>query len=129
VGTDDQETGYLVWRRFAELAGDRAMAARLHIIYRARQAGCRMTLPQPDGTELRFPEMIAAEAAVGALDKQSEEEWRRRWIRRLLNLAVKWQDSQMTDNVATLLSTSESVVAELKSAGVWPWQNEKTEGA
>ena len=127
MDTDRQETGYLVWRRVAELSGDRAMVARLHIIHRARRAGCRMTLLQPDGTELRFPEIIAAEAAVGALDTESEEQWRWQWTRRLVDVAVRRQDPRTTDGVATVLEATESVIADLKAAGVWPWESERTE--
>ena len=68
MDTSNDGGAYLVWRRFAELTGDRAMVARLHIIHRAREAGCNLTLKDRDGNELRIPEMIAAEAAVAALD-------------------------------------------------------------
>jgi len=121
--TDDRDASYLVWRRFVEVSGDRAMVARLDILHRARQAGCKLAIAQPDGTELPVPEMVAAEAAVGALQAESEAEWREQWTRRLVNVAVKWQDQATTEGVVTVLNTTESVIADLKAAGVWPWGN------
>lgn len=128
MGTDQEETGYLVWRRFAELAGDRAMVARMHILHRARQAGCSMTLTLADGTEARIPEMVAAEAAVGALEIGSEGEWRQDWTRRLVNVAVKWQDEVTTQGVVTVLNHTDAVIQDLKGAGVWPWENDEADG-
>ena len=63
MATDLKEASYLVRRRLAELSGDQAMVARLHILHQAQQAGCKMTVALPDGREMRIPEIIAAEAA------------------------------------------------------------------
>ena len=93
---NNQEVGHLVWRRFAELAGDRAMVARMHILHRAREAGYDLSLTLPDGTVTRIPEMIAAEAAVAALSITAEEEWKKDWTSRLVSVAVKWQDEATT---------------------------------
>lgn len=127
MDTNDDGSAYLVWRRFAELSGDRAMVARLHIIYRAREAGCKLTLKDRDGADLRIPEMIAAEAAVAALDMEDEAEWRRQWTRRLVNVAVKWQDEATTEGVVAVLNSTDAVVGDLKAAGVWPWGSEEVE--
>jgi hypothetical protein len=123
---DLQEAGYLVWRRFAELSGDNAMVARLHIIHRARQAGCDLTAKLPDGGETRIPEMIAAEAAVAALEVGDEAEWRGEWTRRLVEVAVKWQDEATTQDVAAVLNHTDAVIKNLKAAGVWPWGNDES---
>jgi hypothetical protein len=127
MDNDRQDAGYLVWRRFAELSGDRAMVARMHVIHRAQQAGCELTTTLPDGTELRIPEMIAAEAAVGALEIEDEEEWRKEWTRRLVKVAAKWQDEATTDGVVAVLNCTDDVIADLKEAGVWPWSDSETE--
>ncbi|MHC4591489.1 MAG: hypothetical protein ACYS8L_02205 [Planctomycetota bacterium] len=124
--TDLQEAGYLVWRRFAELSGDSAMVARLHIIHRARQAGCDLTVKLPDGGETRIPEMIAAEAAVAALEVGDEAEWREEWTRRLVEVAVKWQDEATTQDVAAVLNHTDTVIKNLRAAGVWPWGNDES---
>ena len=120
------EDGYLIWRRYAELGGDKAMAARLHVVQQARQAGCRMTVELPDGREMRIPEMIAAEAAVGALEVRDEEQWHRQWTRRLVDVAVKWQDDATTAGVVAALNHTDAIIAELKAAGVWPWGSDQT---
>jgi hypothetical protein len=99
------------------------MVARLNILHQARQAGCRLTVSQPDGTELRIPEMVAAEAAVGALQTDNEAEWREQWTRRLVNVAVKWHDEATTEGVVAILNSTDSVITDLKAAGVWPWGN------
>jgi len=127
MDTSDDGGAYLVWRRFAELTGDRAMAARLHIVHRARETGCKLTLMDPNGTELRIPEMIAAEAAVAALDMEDEAEWRTQWTRRLVNVAVKWQDEATTEGIVAVLNSTDAVVGDLKAAGVWPWGSEEVE--
>lgn len=121
MADDRQDVGYLVWRRFAELSGDRAMVARMHIIHRAQEAGCGLTTRLPDGRELRIPEMVAAEAAVGALETEQEEQWRREWTRRLVQIATKWQDQETTDGVVAVLNHTDAVIDDLKQAGVWPW--------
>ena len=122
---DNQEVGHLVWRRFAELAGDRAMVARMHILHRARESGLDLTLTLPDGSVTRIPEMVAAEAAVGALDVSDEEEWKREWTRRLVAVAVKWQDDTTSDGVVAVINSTDQVIRELKAAGVWPWGSEQ----
>jgi hypothetical protein len=127
MATEPHENGYLVWRRFAELSGDRPMVARLHIIHRARQAGFKLTVPQPDGTELRFPEMIAAEAAAAALNTPTEGDWHLQWTRLLVNTAVRWQDPATTEGVVSVLNTTDTVISDLKIAGVWPWGSEEEE--
>jgi hypothetical protein len=116
-----QEAGYLVWQRFAEISGDHAMVARLHVICEAQKAGIKMTVTLPDGRELRIPEMIAAEAAVAALSTDAESEWRADWTRRLVNVAVKWQDAATTQGVVSVLNHTDAVIADLKAAGIWPW--------
>jgi hypothetical protein len=121
VATDMQEAGYLVWQRFAEISGDQAMVARLQVIGEAQKAGIKMTVSLPDGRELRIPEMIAAEAAVAALGAGSEGEWRADWTRRLVNVAVKWQDPATTQGVVSVLNHTDAVIADLKAAGIWPW--------
>ncbi|MHC4480011.1 MAG: hypothetical protein ACYS8K_04115 [Planctomycetota bacterium] len=125
MGTDLPQAGYLVWRRFAELNGDKAMMARLHILERAREAGCDLTVELPTGGQARVPEMIAAEAAVGALKIGDEQEWRRQWTSRLVEVAVKWQDEETTKDVVTVLNHTDAVIRDLKGAGVWPWGNEE----
>lgn len=105
------------------------MVARMHIIHRAQQAGCRLTTSLPDGTEVRIPEMIAAEAAVGALEVEDEQEWRNEWTRRLVNVAAKWQDEATTEGVVAVLNCTDDVVAELKEAGVWPWGDGSDQGS
>ena len=121
MATDLKEASYLVWRRLAELSGDQAMVARLHILHQAQQAGCKMTVLLPDGREMRIPEIIAAEAAAAALEVGSEQEWRAQWTRRLVNVAVKWHDEATTEGVVAVLNHTDSVVDQLKGAGIWPW--------
>ena len=121
MATDLTEASYLVWQRLAELSGDEAMVARLRILHRAQQAGCKMTVTLPDGREMRIPEIIAAEAAAAAIDVGSEAEWRGLWTRRLVNVAVKWHDEATTEGVVAVLNHTDAVVDELKGAGVWPW--------
>ncbi len=122
---NNQEVGHLVWRRFAELAGDRAMVARMHILHRAREAGLELTLTLPDGSLTRIPEMVAAEAAVGALDVSDEGDWRREWTKRLVDVAVKWQDEATSEGVVAVLNNTDQVIRELQTAGVWPWGSEQ----
>ncbi len=122
---NNQEVGHLVWRRFAELAGDRAMVARMHILHRAREAGLELTLTLPDGSLTRIPEMVAAEAAVGALDVSNEDDWRREWTKRLVDVAVKWQDEATSEGVVAVLNNTDQVIRELQTAGVWPWGSEQ----
>jgi hypothetical protein len=117
-----QAADYLVWRRFAEITGDTAMVARLDAINAMEQAGCRTTVTLKDGTEMRVPLMIAAEAAVAARDGGKEAEWREDWTRKLVHLAVKWQDQLTTQGVVAVLNAMDSVIAELKKAGVWAWR-------
>ncbi len=124
---NNQEVGHLVWRRFAELAGDRAMVARMHILHRAREAGLELTLTLTDGSLTRIPEMVAAEAAVGALDVSNEDDWRREWTKQLVGVAVKWQDKGTEDGVVAVLNNTDRVIRELKTAGVWPWGSEQDE--
>ena len=124
MATDLTEASYLVWRRLAELSGDQAMVARLHILHQAQQAGCKMTVALPDGREMRIPEIIAAEAAAAALTVGSEEEWRADWTRKLVNVAVKWHDEGTTEGIVAVLNHTDSVVDELKGAGIWPWSEE-----
>ncbi|NLW51082.1 MAG: hypothetical protein GXY85_09625 [Candidatus Brocadiaceae bacterium] len=125
MAADVKEASYLVWRRLAELAGDEAMVARLHILHQAQQAGCKMTVVLPDGREMRIPEIIAAEAAAAALTVGSEDEWRAEWTRRLVNVAVKWHDEPTTEGIVAVLNHTDSVVEELKEAGVWPWNDDE----
>lgn len=124
---DLKEATYLVWRRLAELAGDSAMVARLHILHQAQQAGCSLTVVLPDGRETRVPEIIAAEAAAAALEIDTEEEWRGEWTRRLVNVAVKWNDAETTEGVVAVLNHTDAVVSQLKEAGVWPWGVQQAE--
>ena len=124
MATDTQEAGYIVWQRFAEVSGDRAMMARLAVIAKAQKAGCKMTVTLSDGRELRIPEMIAAEAAVAALDTQDESKWRADWTRQLVNVAVTWQDEPTTEGVVAVLNHTDAVVRDLKSAGIWPWDGD-----
>ena len=125
MATDLKEASYLVWRRLAELSGDQAMVARLHILHQAQQAGCNMTVTLPDGREMRIPEIIAAEAAAAALNIGSEQEWRAQWTRRLVNVAVKWHDEATTEGVVAVLNHTDPVVDELKEAGIWPWGDQE----
>jgi len=113
---------YMVWRRYAEMAGDTAMVARLDAISAMEQADCRAAITMSDGTEMRVPMMIAAEAAVAKQEGKQEAEWREEWTRRLVNLAVKWQDDLTTQGVVAVLNAMDGVVAELRAAGVWSWR-------
>ena len=126
MSTNHRDAGYLVWRRFAELGGDRAMVARMNIIHQAQEAGCNLTVTLSDGAELRVPEMIAAEAAVAALDIGDEQQWREEWTRRLVHVAAKWQDEPTIEGVVAVLNHTDAVIADLKAAGVWPWGSDET---
>ncbi len=127
MAANDDGGAYLVWRRFVELSGDRAMVARLHIIHQAKEAGCKLALEGGDGQERRIPEMIAAEAAVAALDMAHESEWRLQWTRRLVEVAVKWQDEATTEGVVAVLNCTDAAIGDLKAAGVWPWGSEEAD--
>jgi hypothetical protein len=115
------ETDYLVWRKFLQIRGDRAMVARLDAIRSLHEAGCRTALQLPDGDETRVPIIVAAEAAVAAQEGQDEAGWRQEWTRRLVRLAVKWQDDLTTNGVVNVLSCTDAVIRDLKEGGVWPW--------
>lgn len=112
---------FLVWQGVVQLAGDWAMAARLQALRYAEQAGCKMTVSMPDGSELNIPEMVMTEAAVAAFESQTEAEWREQWTRRLLSIAATWPDKKTTQTVVAVLTHTSDVIAELKAAGVWPW--------
>ena len=83
------------------------------------------TLKLPDGGETRASLMIAAEAAVAAIRGEGEEKWRYEWTRRLVRLAVKWQDEPTTEGVVSVLGFTDAVIAKLKSAAVWPWRGKE----
>ncbi len=116
------ESDYLVWRKFLEMKGDRAMVARLDAIHALEEAGCEPSLPLPDGAETRVPIIVAAEAAVAAQEGTSESDWRQEWTRRLVGLAVKWQDELTTQGVVNVLNSTDIVMRSLQNAGVWPWR-------
>jgi hypothetical protein len=121
MADEAQAADYLVWRRYAEVTGDTAMVARLDAMNALEQADCKTTVTLMDGTEMRAPLMIAAEAAVAASEGKREPEWREEWTRRLVQLAVKWQDELTTHGVVAVLNAMDDVMKELKGAGVWPW--------
>jgi len=123
-----QDADYVVWRRYLELSGDRAMVARLEAMNAVEAAG-KASMPLPDGGETRVPLMIASEAAVAAMNGEDEAAWRHEWTRRLVRLAVKWQDEPTTEGVVSVLSLTDAVIAELKSAGTWPWGAKGAESA
>lgn len=112
---------YAIWQVLVAEAGDAPMSARIEALRRADEAGCRMTLKIPDGTEQPFPQMVLCEAAVAALGRQSETEWRQEWTRRLVRVAAKWQDEGTFEGVVALLAHVDGIIADLKTAGVWPW--------
>ncbi len=116
-----EASDYRIWRRYAEITGDVAMVARLDAIHALEESGCSPTYTLSDGTETRVPMMIAAEAAVAAQAGKTEAEWREEWTRRLVNLAVKWQDDMTTRGVVSVLNAMDPVADELRAAGVWPW--------
>jgi len=118
---DLKDTDYMVWRRFLEVTGDRAMLARLDALHAAEQAKCKMTLTLPDGTETRVPVVILCEAAVAAQEGQDEAEWRQDWTRRLVQLAVRWQDELTTGGVVNVLNSTDFIVRHMVQSGVWPW--------
>jgi hypothetical protein len=122
MAQEAQAADYMVWRRFAEMAGDTAMVARLDAINALEQAACSDTVTMTDGTVMRVPLMIAAESAVAAQEGKQEAEWREEWTRRLVHLAVKWQDELTTQGVVAVLNCMDAVIADLKGAGVWPWR-------
>jgi len=114
---------YLVWRRYAEIMGDVAMVVRLDAIGALEQSGLPATITMSDGTEARVPMMVAAEAAVAAHEGKQEGEWREEWTRRLVRMAVKWQDEMTTQGVVAVLNALDGVIADLRQAGVWPWRS------
>ena len=128
MAMDPVEADYVIWRRYVEMSGDRAMVARLEAMQAVEQAG-KATIALPDGGETRVPLIMAAEAAAAALNGESEAKWRLDWTRRLVRLAVKWQDEATTQGVATILSYTDSVIRDLKEAGVWRWAPQSSEEA
>ncbi|MFO7955580.1 MAG: hypothetical protein R6X33_00580 [Candidatus Brocadiia bacterium] len=124
-----EEADYQVWRKYLELKGDRAMVARLDVMWALEESGCDTSLKLPDGSESRAPIIVAAEAAVAALEGTSEAEWRQQWTRRLVRLAVKWQDELTTTGVVNLLNATDTVIRSLKGSGAWPWGGEPAQGS
>ena len=119
-----QESDYSVWRRYLELKGDHAMVARLDAIHALQRSGTDPSVRLPDGSTSRVPVIVAAEAAVAAHEGVSEAEWREQWTRRLVGLAVKWQDDLTTQGVVNVLNSTDQVIRTLEGAGVWPWEQE-----
>ncbi|MHC4480010.1 MAG: zinc ribbon domain-containing protein [Planctomycetota bacterium] len=115
------EGSYVIWQGVVGLGGDWAMAARLDALRRAEEAGCEMSIALADGTQLPVPQMIAAEAAVAAFQSQSEAEWREHWTRRLLQVTTKWPEEPIKEAVIAMLMHTDTVIASLKGADVWPW--------
>jgi len=112
---------YRLWQGIVAEGGDAAMAARLGALRAAEEAGCPVALRFSGGAELPAPPMVLCEAAVGAAKGQSEDEWRRDWSRQLVRVAARWPDEPTFDAVVAILAHVDSVIARLKTAGVWPW--------
>ena len=116
-----QGADYVVWRRLAELAEDRAMVARLDAMHAAQQSGCKTSIPLSGGGETNAPLMLVAEAAVAAQEGVRQREWRENWVRALVGMAVGEQDQTTTDGVVATLTAMDTVITDMKIARVWPW--------
>jgi hypothetical protein len=123
------ELDYRLWQGLAEHSGDWAMAVRLDAWRRAQSADCDMFTELEDGSKMPIPQMLLAEAAVARFQSQSEAEWHDQWTRRLLQVAAKWPDEPTTETVVELLNHTGRVIGELKSSGVWPWDQPDQEDA
>jgi hypothetical protein len=95
---------------------------RMAAVDEALSAGCACTLILPDGNEVHVPMFMAADAAVAAMQGKSEAEWRMEWTRRQLGRAMAYPgNSELLEEVATILNATESIIREQREAGVWPW--------
>ena len=115
-----EDTDYLLWLRYLELAGDRAMTPRLKAVRAAERAGLS-ALVLGDGRTTDAPLIVAAEAGAAAHEGRDETAWRRNWTRLLVRVAVTWREESTTQGVVSLLTLTDGIAADLNAAGAWPW--------
>ena len=120
---------YAIWQGVVSGAGDWAMAARLQALHKAEQAHQAGKLGLAGEGIATALQMVLCEAAVAAFQTQSEADWRKDWTRRLVRIAARWPDEASVDGVVAVLGQADTVIAELKAAGVWPWRTEPAEGS
>ena len=118
-----------IWQRVVSGAGDWAMAARLDALHKAEQAHQAGKLGLAGGRLPTAVQMVLCEAAVAAFQTQSEADWRKDWTRRLVRIAARWPDEASVDGVVAVLGQADTIIAELKAAGVWPWRTEPAKGS
>jgi hypothetical protein len=105
------------------------MVARLDALHRAEQAQ-RSGRLKPAGGALPFVlQMVLCEAAVAAFQAQGEADWRKEWTRGLVRIAARWPDDGTVEGVVAVLAQADGVIADLKAAGIWPWQTDTDAGS
>jgi hypothetical protein len=112
---------YVVWRRLAEAAGHEGLAARLDGMHAAVQSGGKTSITLDGRGATNVPLMIIAEASVAAHEGKRQIEWRREWVRALVNLAAETDREEVRESVVAILTAMDAIITSLKMKRVWPW--------
>jgi len=120
---------YSIWQGLAAGAGDWAMVARLDALRKAEQAQRSGLLKPADGALPLVLQMVLCEAAAAAFQAQGEADWRKDWTRGLVRIAARWPDDATVEGVVAVLGDADAIIAELKAAGIWPWQAQTGAGS